>query len=441
MLNPEFRRNLWREFPGHRLLAMPVMLGLIFLTASLADSNRMGDILFRVTTVLFVFMVWFWGARNANSAVSDEMRDQTWDQQRLSALEPWTMTWGKLFGATSYNWYGGLICLAVATPAGLIAQGASALVSLVTLAASGILIQAAVLTLALHIGRRQTSGESRQSSIGWLAIVLIFTLFSNLAGKGATQTFTWWNLELGRDIFLLLSSLFFAGVAVFAAWRVMSNALQVRTRPWAWPLFSLLVGIYLTGLGDQSGQARLTTLPLYALGVTLLMTYAALFSEPSGPLELRRLIRRQNSGDWRGWLEYLPLWPTTLAAAFVYALVATMLTDLPPQAIMNAKSLLSSFAPLALALMLLRDCCLMLFFACAPRPGRPTWTTLLALGALDFLLPFSAKAAGMAQLAWLIFPLGSEGNLWAAVMLMTVQAGVALGLVWWRWRRLMGEEV
>ena len=440
MLNPEFKRNLWREFPGHRLLAMPVMLGLIFLTASLANNQRMGAILFSVTTVLFVFIVWFWGARNANSAVSDEMRDQTWDQQRLSALEPWTMTWGKLFGATSYNWYGGLICLLVAAPAGLATQGAAALVTLGTLLASGVLIQATVLTLALHLGRRQSGSESRQNGIGWLGIVLIFTLFSNLAGKGTTQPFSWWNQDIGRDTFLLGSSLFFAGVAVFAAWRVMSNALQVRTRPWAWPLFSLLLALYLTGLSEQFGQAHLTTLPLYALGVALLMTYAALFTEPSGPLELRRLRRRQDSRDWRGWLEHLPLWPTTLALAFVYALLATMMNEPSIPEALNSKGMLPSFAPLALALMLLRDCCLMLFFSCAPRPGRPTWTTLLALGALDFLLPFSAKAAGMAQLAWLIFPMG-EGNPWAAVLVMAIQAGVTLGLVSWRWRQVRDSGV
>jgi len=434
MYNPEFKRNLWCEFPGHRLLAMPVMLGLIFLTASLADNNRMAEYLYRTATVLFVFIVWFWGARNANNAISDEIRDQTWDQQRLSALTPWTMTWGKLCGATSYNWYGGLICLAVATLAGLASQGAASLVTLGALVASGVLIHAAILTLSLHFSRQPTT-MPKKSGIGWLAIVLIFALFSNMANKGANPQLSWWNLAIDRETFWLASSLFFAAAAVFAAWRVMSNALQVRTRPWAWPLFSLLLALYLAGIGDATGQPQLTILPTIALLVAMVMTYAALLSEPTGPLELRRLRLRQESGDWRGWLEHLPLWPTTLALAFVYALLATM-SELPLPAALNSKDVLTGFAPLALALMLLRDCCLLLFFAFAPQPGRPTWTTLLALGALDFLLPFSAKAAGMAQLAWFILPVG-EGNPWAAVMVMTVQAGVALGLLSWRWRRVM----
>ncbi|NTV14118.1 MAG: hypothetical protein HGA96_09365 [Desulfobulbaceae bacterium] len=433
MFNPEFRRNLWCEFPGHRLLAMPVMLGLIFLTASLADSAHVAAGLYRTATVLFVFIVWFWGARNANGAISDEIREQTWDQQRLSALEPWRMTWGKLFGATAYNWYGGLICLAVAIPAGLAAQGSASLVTIAALVASGVLIHAAILTLSLH-GSRQPTSMPQKNGIGWLALVLIFALFANLANKGGTPQIFWWNQAIDREFFWLASSLFFAAATVFAAWRVMSNALQVRTRPWAWPLFSLLLALYLTGIGDPAGQTEIAALPSLALIVAMVMTYAALFSEPCGPLELRRLKLRQDSGDWQGWLEYLPLWPTTLAAAFVYALLATVSAP-PPPAAQSAQEMLTGIAPLALALMLCRDCCLLLFFAFAPQPGRPTWTTLLALGALDFLLPFSAKAAGMTQLSWLILPLGS-GNPWAAVLVMTLQAGLALGLLSWRWRRV-----
>ena len=42
-----------------------------------------------------------------------EIRDRTWDGQRLSSLGAGTMIWGKLFGSTIFNWFGGAICLAV----------------------------------------------------------------------------------------------------------------------------------------------------------------------------------------------------------------------------------------------------------------------------------------------------------------------------------------
>ena len=47
------------------------------------------------------------------SAIIGEIRERTWDGQRLSSLGAGTMMWGKLFGSTIFNWFGGAICLAV----------------------------------------------------------------------------------------------------------------------------------------------------------------------------------------------------------------------------------------------------------------------------------------------------------------------------------------
>ncbi|MDE3106492.1 MAG: hypothetical protein KGK08_15075, partial [Acidobacteriota bacterium] len=114
MNNPEFKRNLWLSFSRHRLIGMPSLLGLTFLALTFTDQQgEVAGSLYNVSVWLFIFIVWLWGARNANATIVDELRDHTWDQQRMSALDPWTMTWGKLFGSTSFNWYGGLMCLAV----------------------------------------------------------------------------------------------------------------------------------------------------------------------------------------------------------------------------------------------------------------------------------------------------------------------------------------
>ena len=50
----------------------------------------------------------------AADSVLDEVNDNTWDFQKLSALSPWSLAFGKLFGSTIYCWYGGLIAFAVA---------------------------------------------------------------------------------------------------------------------------------------------------------------------------------------------------------------------------------------------------------------------------------------------------------------------------------------
>ncbi|HSH13240.1 MAG TPA: hypothetical protein VLA15_05810 [Desulfurivibrionaceae bacterium] len=431
--NPEFRRNLWLEFTGHRLLAMPAVLGLLFLAVVLAGGPDLAGNLQQLATTIFIFIVWFWGSRNANAAMVNELGNHTWDQQRLSALSPWAMTWGKLFGATAYNWYGGLICLVVATVAGLATRGIGVLVTLGALAASGVLLHALALTLPLHASCRHPY-SSQPGGIGWLALVLAFTFFINTIG-GDGEAILWWDMRIGRDFFWLAASLFFGGCAIFAAWRVMSNALQVRTLPWAWPLFTVLLTIWLAGLGERATQAGL---PFTGLLVAMAMTYLALFTEPTGPVVWRRLQLCRAQGDWRRWLEHLPIWPTTLLLAFLFALAATGSST---QALPLATGPMSfaTLPPLVLALLLLRDACLFLFFALAPNPGRPVWATVLSLGVLDFLLPFSCKAAGMAQLAWYIMPTGS-GNPWPGVMVITVQAAVALGLMSWRWRLVLNEE-
>ena len=101
MINPEFKRNLWLSFSTHRLIGMPAFLTLIFMTIALADfRSEIASSLYVSSISAFIFIVWLWGARNANSTIVDELRDKTWDQQRMSSLDPWTMTWGKLFCST-----------------------------------------------------------------------------------------------------------------------------------------------------------------------------------------------------------------------------------------------------------------------------------------------------------------------------------------------------
>jgi pimeloyl-ACP methyl ester carboxylesterase len=62
-----------------------------------------------IIVLLFGVLTILWGTRLAANSILDEMADKTWDWQRLSILSPWTMTWGKLFGATAFAWYGGLV--------------------------------------------------------------------------------------------------------------------------------------------------------------------------------------------------------------------------------------------------------------------------------------------------------------------------------------------
>ena len=109
-MNPELRRNLWLELTVHRLMAVPVALGLLFaLVYKLSGPDWAGPL---ATTAVSLFIALaLWGGVQAGDAVHGEVRARTWDGQRMSAIEPWAMTWGKLAGAPSFAWYGGALCM------------------------------------------------------------------------------------------------------------------------------------------------------------------------------------------------------------------------------------------------------------------------------------------------------------------------------------------
>ena len=110
-MNPEFQRNLWVELTPRRMTLMVALLALAFFAAAISGGRDYS--LAGTAEWLYYAIVVVWGTRNAATAVVGEIRDRTWDMQLLSSIAPGAMTWGKLFGSTIYNWFGGAICLAV----------------------------------------------------------------------------------------------------------------------------------------------------------------------------------------------------------------------------------------------------------------------------------------------------------------------------------------
>jgi len=429
MSNPEFRRNLWLSFSPHRLIGMPALLALTFTAVALANSgDQVANGLYAASTSIFIFIVWLWGARNANATIVDELRDKTWDQQRMSALDPWAMTWGKLFGSTSFNWYGGLMCVAVIAASGYAADKTDVITTLLSLCAVGVLLHAALIALNLHSAQFQSRFVQR-GGMGWLVIILVFMVLPPFT-INQTTPILWWGMETERALFWLDSAVLFAACATFAAWRVVSNALQVRTLPWAWPAFACILAVYFTGFVSGSG---LHTLLLTGLFVAVTMTYAALLTEPSTLVRWHKLRLLQQKEDWRGWLEHLPLWPTTLALAFLFAILG-MLAPGEGGLEQGHMDFLRPQHGLAIALMLLRDACVLLFFAFSPNSKRAVGTAILYLVVLNMLLPFLAGVAGLNTLRYFFLPFEAAHDPWSSVLIMTIHAAIAIGLVNWRLR-------
>ena len=125
MINPEFRRNLWLELSPQRLVLMVSVLGIIAaLTVYLGNDpvkeGSTAHALLIVFSALGLMLAGGWGSFTVLASINSEVAERTWDQQRLSALSPWQMAWGKLLGASIYPWLGGLLCAAVVLVSGLL---------------------------------------------------------------------------------------------------------------------------------------------------------------------------------------------------------------------------------------------------------------------------------------------------------------------------------
>ncbi len=86
--------------------------------------------------------------------------------------------------------------------------------------------------------------------------------------------------------------------------------------------------------------------------------------------------------------------------------------------------------------MLLRDACILLFFAFAPNSKRAVGATMLYLLVLNMLLPFLAGVAGLEDMRYLLLPFDAPYDPWSSVLIMTIHTFIAIGLVNWRLRNV-----
>ncbi len=429
-LNPELRRNLWLELSLHRLIAMPAVLSLIFALTYALNRGAPGEPLAGAAAFLFIAICIVWGTVHAGDAVMAEVRGHTWDAQRMSALEPWPMTLGKLAGAPAFAWYGGAICIAVyfvCSPEEHAPRMAGLMI------ACAVLFHALALIGGIAAARK---GMLRASTGGW-AVALLFLFGGPWIGMlgGDDADIHWWGRDWVRLDFMLCSAVLFAAWAVLGAHRLMSQELQVRTLPWAWIAFMLFVASYVSGFAirDSDGWAQVRNVHFVGgLVVSLAAVYPLLFAEAGAPMVLRRVLFRLRSGDSRRALEEAPLWPLTLALAALFTLLTMFLTgDKGGEGSLFAAAQL---APLPLLLLALRDTSIFLVFAFAAQPRRVEAAAILYLVLLYGLIPAILRAVDAGALAELVLPpFWSQPGYAAAVA--AVHAVLAMSAAAWRWRR------
>lgn len=432
-ISPEFQRNLWLESSPHRLLGMPAILAALFFLIYLSGDG-LGHSAATVALVLYLLFTVIWGGKLVSESVISEIRDKTWDAQRMSSISPWAMTWGKLLGSAIFAWYGALICLLLYGYILWPEMGLSVWKSLLLLLGAGLFAQAVGMLLSLVFMRRDMM-RTRSISAAYLVFGILAAMpfvRMGILNRGVVQ---WYGSSYAAQDFLLASVLLFLCWGLLGNYRLMRAELQLRNQPWVWMGFILFMVVYLAGLIHERDDllAEIITLRLLAAYlIVLTVVYITLFVENKNPVVFRRMLLSVRERRWRRVLEQVPAWMSAMLLAFGLM----MLLNTRDFSLLDsvAKGVDPRLFALAGFLFMLRDVGIVLYFNLGRRRQRADVTAMLYLALLYFLLPGILEALNLDMANALLLP-------WTpSAPITTIMSGLAqVALTGWllvrRWQR------
>ncbi len=436
-MNPELQRYLWLEMTPHRLVATPIVLAALFGLVHLTSDGAPAALAVTAWWVVVVLGV-LWGARSTSEAVASEVSDGTWDQQRLTSLAPWSMTWGKLAGAPVFTWYAALPCLAVlvagasARMPAAVALEQAALLAVVVLFAQAVGLLASVHGAAGAAVRPQWRARGLHLVGAGAALPMLIASWRAFTGDLGGSV-DWFGVDVSARAFTWGSVVAFTAWAVIGCHRLMRRELQLRNGPLAWIGFVAFCMAWAGGLSWRDGEFTAGDLSFHvpllsvagivtAHATALALGYAALFTEVKDPVTLRRLLAGLRTGAMGTVLESVPRWAWSL-----------------PFAVATVAGAASAGGGLALCvsslLFFVRDAGLVVLLNLGTRRARADAAAMLYLLLLYGLAPMLLEAATPWHAAGWLWPL-AEGSLALAVVPAALQAALAWAAVSVRWRRV-----
>lgn len=446
--NPELLRNVWLELSPHRLVVMPAVLGILFLLIYLANDHLLDSNTAIMAAVLYCAVALVWGTRVASEAVVQEINNKTWDTQRMSALGPWQLAVGKLFGSTIYVWYGGLICMALYALSYINHLPPFYIAKLVLLyVGCGVIAHAiGMLVSMLAIQKRREFGRIQVTFYQFLgliaAIPLLYIGLSGIAEDGDFSVLLWYDRVYNLIDFTL------AGIAVALAWamvglyRLMRAELQMANAPWVWLAFCVFAAAFVAGLRFippelNPGLPDVSLKVFHGYVVLWFLAYIVAFAEPKNRILMRRLRRHASLGEWGPFVSALPRCLPT-AALFFLATVLVLRTSEPTFEILGS-TVNFQLMVVAVFLFFLRD--LMFIFVMNLRKPTPRadMNAFLYILLSYTILPIVLSALGLDPLTALFW---ARPDFTAALTIgpVIVELMVMAGLLVYQWRKTVVSD-
>lgn len=275
-MNPELRRYIWYYSRGLMLVLPPVLMVLLLLWTSahgLSGAKRVFeaiDMFFAALMNISAVILIFWPLA---TAVSDEIKANTWDFQRIAGQNPDGLFWGKLLGAGLYGWYSVLI-IAGAYSLFCFFAGQSEQIILIVIKLLAILLGSVVaFSVGVYSSISQRAGTAKSSLIGLLvggifaytfySVFLLLTYYkSGLShmSKALRETI-WFSYSVNTNLLILATMTLVAAWLVAAAYNQFKRFLGFHCGPHLYYAFNAFVLVYILGFciplqGDYSKLSK-----------------------------------------------------------------------------------------------------------------------------------------------------------------------------------------
>jgi hypothetical protein len=402
-MNPELQRRIWTDLTPRRLgflaLVLLILFGATLLVAPRGDKlSALGTL---ANTVFFLVVV-LWGCRNAGESMAEDIRDRTWDLQRLSALSAWELTWGKLFGSTLFVWFGGQFCL-VPIAINFAINGVPtigdegprvggvdiAFTTTLMIVLSAIAAQSGALFAVLLAARRQAAAARWSLVLGvgsglfvWYLTEFARSLIHFTTPSEAGATLHWWGIAVPIRLFAIFSLLALCFWLIAGCWRLMRRAVQLKPQLGWWLGFLAFVCLYGAGFAwNETGVPQSIPTLVFLISGTIAGGFAFLTAlvEPKDRSVLRRAAIALEQGRYLESVRDVPafVWPTGIAK--VMMIVGSLLVLFLPLAKVDGTPFQ---IPLAFLFFLLRDIGIILFFCLGSKPGSGEFPALVTIALL-----------------------------------------------------------
>ncbi len=386
-INPELQRNIWLEISTHRLIGMPLGLAALFLLVFFLNQLKVDNSLAGFGLGFFWAISILWGSRLASESVLSEIKDRTWDSQRMSTLGPWSMTWGKLLGSTIFTWYGGIFCLLIY---GFSAENNPAYrtILVIIIYILGGLLSHSIGLLASLTGllKKRIYDRSLTASYLVLAIIVVSPVLA-ISVQDEIKPY-WYGTNFDNLVFTLGSLLIFTTWAVIGIYRLMRSELQLKCSPWVWVSFQIFLLFYCAGFINSPMFKSTEILParvVFSFALSVALSYLTIFSDKKDAVQIRRVMQYMKNRLWRMALNHLPYWVFSLSIVFILSLVAIYVINEG----YDIKDGVSNFQLFILSVLffLIRDIGIILFFNFAKNHKRADMACIFYFVVLYGILP------------------------------------------------------